>query len=50
MFNVVLKYECKLAELKGLHLGEQSQTENEQIGKASLGGRVGGSERLRVGS
>lgn len=30
VFNVVFKYECKLAELKGLHLGDHSQTERNR--------------------
>lgn len=50
VFNVVFKYECKLAELKGAALRGPLTNREEQIGEASLASGVGGSERLRVGS
>lgn len=50
VFNVVFKYECKLAELKRTALWGPELYREEQIPKASLARGVGRSERLRVGS
>lgn len=48
VFNVAFKYECKLVELKGLHLGDCSQTGREKADVASLGCRVGRRGGLHV--
>lgn len=50
VFNVAFKYECKLVELKGLHLGDCSQTGRKKADVASLGRRVGRRGGLHVGS
>lgn len=50
VFNVAFKYECKLVELKGLHLGDCSQTGRKKADVASLGRRVGRRGGLHVGN